>query len=85
MSFFDDFLKNFNIEDVKNELNISMIINHGVLVVGSVKVKSFSEEEIILIYKKREYKVIGKRLKIKSMSKGEVFVEGGIIGFVGSV
>ena len=85
MSFFDDFLKNFNIEDVKNELNISMIINHGVLVVGSVKVKSFSEEEIVLIYKKREYKVIGKRLKIKSMSKGEVFVEGGIIGFVGSV
>ena len=85
MSFFDDFLKNFNIEDVKNELNISMIINHGVLVVGSVKVKSFSEEEIVLIYKKREYKVIGKRLKIKSMSKGEVFVEGGVIGFVGSV
>lgn len=83
MSFFNDFLKSFEINDAKNELIVSMIIGIGLKIIGNVHILKLNENEILLTDKKHNYKIVGEKLKLVEIAKGEISVQGDINGFVG--
>ena len=82
MSFFYDVLNVFDISDLNNELIVSLVVGVGVRIFGDVLMESFSDNEIILKYNKKSYKCFGSDLKIKSISRGEIFIKGNVVGFV---
>lgn len=81
MSFFDEIFKSFNIKSI-DEVCVSMVLGYGVFISGNVRVIDVSEDAIILKCKAKFYNVVGSDLIIKSLAKGEIFVEGNVHGFV---
>ena len=82
MSFFDDFFKQFEIKSVDDEVIVSFIVGVGVSVFGKIKIGEFDESEIVIISKNKRLKIIGEKLKIKSVAKGELFIFGNVKGVV---
>lgn len=78
MSFFCDLMKSFNIEDLKNETTISMILGVGIMIVGNIKIQTLGNEQIVILSKKQKIDITGEDLKIKSMTKGEIVIGGNI-------
>ena len=82
MSFFNDFLKNVEIDDVKNEIIVSAVVGNKLMILGNMKVIELNENEIVLSDKKYIYKIIGKGLILSSMAKGELNIKGDVSGFL---
>ncbi len=78
MSFFSEFLKFFNIADMKDKTAISYVLGVGLIIEGKYKIDIFSEEEISVTSNKRKIKINGTDLKIKSAAKGELIIFGEI-------
>ena len=81
MSFFYDFLDNFNLKDLSDKIEINILLGVGVAVVGNVKIKDFSDSIIEIICSKKVLKFVGEKLKISSISKGEIVISGEIFSF----
>ena len=78
MSFFNDFLNYFKINDISNKIAVSMVVGVGICVIGNFKVKSLSDCEIIFVINKDLFIIKGDGLKIATISKGEVVVAGDV-------
>ncbi len=78
MSFFYDFLNKFDIGLIENKIKIQLIFGYGAMISGGFKIESLSEELVILKSKNETISVIGVNLKMKAISKGEVFLMGDI-------
>ena len=78
MSFFNDFLDYFDVSDMSNQISIFSIIGIG-LIVGNVSVLNLSSELIELKTPKGKISIFGENLLIKSISKGEVVIEGKVL------
>lgn len=79
MSFFYDFLNYFDIEDLKNEVSISLVVGTGLMIVGNVKILNFSSDKITVLANKKEIAFEGKELVISAMGKGEIVIAGKIL------
>ena len=79
MSFFYDFLNYFDITDMSNKTTIFSILGVGLVVEGNVSILSLSNELIELKSYKEKVSIYGENLLIKSISKGEIVIEGKII------
>ncbi len=82
MSFFNDLIKNFDGTVGDDKLYISMVFGEKICLIGKFIVKDFFESLICIEFQNKQFKVIGESLKIKSVSKGELCVEGFVKGFV---
>ncbi len=78
MSFFYDFLEYFNLSELGDKIYISFIFDIGVMVIGNVKIKTLSETKICFYGKKSKIVIVGEKLRIKTLSKGEIVVQGKI-------
>lgn len=78
MSFFYDFLNEIKVNELSNKVTISIILNEGAMVVGKIKVISFSSEVVVLCVSDRMVKIEGENLKIKTASKGEIVIIGNV-------
>lgn len=78
MSFFNDFLKEFDVNSVEDLVEIFFILNKGIVVLGDVKIDEMSGELIVLKSKKRLIKIIGERLYISSGASGEFVIKGNV-------
>ena len=79
MSFFNDFLDYFDVSDMSNQISIFSIIGIGLIVEGNVSVLNLSSELIELKTPKGKISIFGENLLIKSISKGEVVIEGKVL------
>ena len=82
MSFFSDFFDSVKLEDEKNKIYCSMIFGKKITIIGSAKIDSMSQDEIVLRVKKEKIKITGTNLIISSMAKGEFEIEGNVVGVV---
>ena len=48
MSFFNDFLENFNIDSLADKVTITLILGVGLMIIGKVKILHLSENVINL-------------------------------------
>ena len=78
MSFFNDFLESFKIDDSAGKTIVSMIVGVGIMVVGKIKIMNLDDENIVIKSNKDVLKINGEKLKIKSLAKGEIVVSGNI-------
>lgn len=78
MSFFYDLMQTFNLKDLDGKLTISLIFDVGVCVIGKFKLIDINEEEVIIESNKIKYKIVGKNLLVKSISKGEIVISGNV-------
>lgn len=80
MSFYDEVEKLLNIDEVKPQVQISIIGMSSVVISGYSRIVSFSDSEIVL--KLKDGAVIlfkGVKLEIKRLAKGEVVICGEIL------
>ncbi|MBE5755564.1 MAG: hypothetical protein E7341_02640 [Clostridiales bacterium] len=82
MSFFNAIFKELDISEDKNNIMISTIIGKGAMLVCDYKILSFEDYEIVVLVNKISLKIYGEKLKIKTMSKGELVVSGNVVGVV---
>ena len=80
MSFFNAIFKELDISEDKNNIMISTIIGKGAMLVCDYKILSFEDYEIVVLVNKISLKIYGEKLKIKTMSKGELVVSGNVVG-----
>ena len=80
MSFFNAIFKELDIIEDKNNIMISTIIGKGAMLVCDYKILSFEDYEIVVLVNKITLKIYGEKLKIKTMSKGELVVCGNVVG-----
>lgn len=85
MSFFNDFLNKFNLGLVDDKIKVQLIFGYGVMIFGDFKIENLSEELVILKSKKEMISIVGANMKIKEISKGEVFLIGDIKSIVSGV
>lgn len=79
MSFFCDFLKEISFNDMLNCVGVSLVLHKGVMIVGEIKLTNFSETKIQFKAFNEDLVICGCNLKIKSISKGEIIVEGDVV------
>ena len=82
MSFFNAIFKELDISEDKNNIMISTIIGKGAMLICDYKILSFEDYEIVVLVNKISLKIYGEKLKIKTMSKGELVVSGNVVGVV---
>ena len=78
MSFFYDFLDSFKSHNLKEKPQIMLVFGVGVMIVGNVKLLISDENEMMIESDGFTIKICGENLKIKSLAKGEIVVEGNI-------
>ena len=78
MSFFNDFLESFKLNDTAGKTIVSMIVDVGIMVVGKIKILNLDDQKIIIKSNKDILHITGEKLKIKSLAKGEIVVAGSI-------
>ena len=78
MSFFYDFLKYFDLKNLDASTTVTLIVGVGVVIIGKIKIKDISENQIRVTSKKNVISVTGENLNIKSISKGELVIGGNI-------
>ena len=79
MSFFNDFLEHFKIEQTGENVSISIILGVGLVIVGKCKVLDFSDKNILIKLKQNKLLIAGDGLNIDTMSKGEIVVSGKLL------
>ena len=82
MSFFNEIFKEIGISNLSENLSFSVVFGKACYVFGDYKILALTENEIVVMAKKKSYKIYGDNLKIKTMSKGELVVEGKVDGAV---
>lgn len=80
MSFFIDFFNEFNVDD--NDVKIYFVLGKILYLSGNFKILDFNDFFVYLLIGKLKYKIWGTSLKIKSIAKNEIIVQGNIVGFV---
>lgn len=85
MSFFNDFLNKFNLSLVDDKIKVQLIFGYGVMIFGDFKIENLSEELVVLKSKKEMISIVGANMKMKEISKGEVFLIGDIKSIVSGV
>jgi hypothetical protein len=78
MSFFNEFVNFFKVDDMSGKISVSMVVGLGAVIVGDVRVIEISGENILLQSKKQSVNVVGESLEISSLSKGEILIEGNV-------
>lgn len=78
MSFFNEFVNFFKVDDLTGKVSVSMVVGIGAVVVGEVRVIEISAEHILLQSKKQSVNVVGEGLEISSLAKGEILIEGNV-------
>ena len=78
MSFFYDFLKYFDLKNLDASTTVTLIVGVGAVIIGKIKIKDISENQIRVTSKKNVISVTGENLNIKSISKGELVIGGNI-------
>lgn len=78
MSFFYDFLKYFDLKNLDASTTVTLIVGVGAVIIGKIKIKDISENQIRVTSKKNIISVTGENLNIKSISKGELVIGGNI-------
>jgi len=78
MSFFNDVLSYFKVDDRSKKVVVTMVLGVGIVVFGNLKIGELSKEKIVLKGKKEFIEIIGENMFISSISKGEIFVSGKI-------
>ena len=82
MSFFNEILKNFNINSITNEIMFNMVVGVGVSIVGSVDLVDFDTEKISVDFGKKKFQITGSDMKIESISRGEIIIVGNVCEIV---
>ena len=85
MSFFNDFLNKLNLSLVDDKIKVQLIFGYGVMIFGDFKIENLSEELVVLKSKKEMISIVGANMKMKEISKGEVFMIGDIKSIVSGV
>ena len=80
MSFFNDFLNEFGLEDETNQIQCMLVFNRCVKIMCNYKIEYMDSSEIVIKCKKEKVKIMGEQLTIKSIAKGEIEVIGKICG-----
>ena len=78
MSFFYDFLDYFKTYDLKSETQITIVFGVGMMIVGNIKLILSDDCEMLIESGGKAIKICGDNLKIKSVAKGEMIIEGNI-------
>lgn len=78
MSFFNELISYFSVDDLSCKLSISMIVGVGLVVVGKCKIETMDENLITISGAGKRIDLVGKGMKIKSVAKGEIIVFGEI-------
>lgn len=78
MSFFNDFLNYFKIDNSSENTIISAVVGVGIMIVGKVKIISLGDSQIQIKSNKDVVSIDGDNLKIKSLAKGEIVISGKI-------
>lgn len=78
MSFFNDIIDFFKIDDISKKITISFVVGVGLIVVGKIKIDSVDENMILLKGKNSSVSIYGNDLVVRSAAKGEVVVSGKI-------
>ena len=71
MSFFCDVLYYFKLNDINDNVLISLIPGNGVVVYGDFKIKDISENNMVLCSKKDNVFIAGENLKISTITNTE--------------
>ena len=79
MSFFYDFLDYFKIEDASDKTTLLTFVGVGMVIVGKVSIADLSDSFVELKSDKEKILIYGENLLIKSISKGEVVIEGKVL------
>lgn len=79
MSFLYDFFDYFKTYNPNEKPMITLVFGVGIMIVGNVKIANIADDFVDVIFKKKLIKVVGNGLKIKSISKGELVVEGNVL------
>lgn len=79
MSFFNDFFTEIGFNS-SERLAVTVVFGKGAYVFGAYKILALAESEIVVLVKKKYYKIFGENLKIKTMSKGEMVIVGNVVG-----
>ncbi len=79
MSFFNDFLNYFKVDDISSKVSVFAVLGVGIVIMGKFVVVSLDEETIELKSGKDLISVIGKDLKVKSISRGELILSGKLV------
>ena len=82
MSFFNDFIKSIEIDDMGNKIYCSIVFDCGIKITANFKIETLQENEIVLKCKKTRIKVLGENLSIASFSKGEIEISGNVNGVI---
>ena len=78
MSFFNEFINFFKVDDMSGKISVSMVVGIGAVIVGDVRVIEISAQNILLQSKRQSVNVVGDSLEISSLSKGEILIEGNV-------
>ncbi len=78
MSFFYDLLNYFKVDDFSSKTSISIIVGVGLMIVGNIKILNLSDEDLKFQSGKDIIEIVGENLKLRSVSKGEIIIEGKI-------
>ena len=78
MSFFNEFINFFKVDDMSGKISVSMVVGIGAVIVGDVRVIEISAQNILLQSKRQSVNVVGDGLEISSLSKGEILIEGNV-------
>ena len=78
MSFFNEFINFFKVDDMSGKISVSMVVGLGAVIVGDVRVIEISAQNILLQSKRQSVNVVGDSLEISSLSKGEILIEGNV-------
>lgn len=79
MSFFNDFLNYFKVDDISSKVSVFAVLGVGIVIMGKFVVVSLDEETIELKSGKDLISVVGKDLKVKSISRGELILSGKLV------
>lgn len=81
MSFFNEFIDSFSFEDIsENKISVCVVFGLGVKIVGNLKIDEMNEDKIVLARKKDKIAVVGTGLEITTLAKGEIEINGNVIG-----
>lgn len=82
MSFFYDFLDSFSIDDLGDKIYCDFVFGKAVKVLANFKIENLGEDKIVLRCKKNRIKILGTKLKILALSKGELEIVGNVEGVI---
>ena len=79
MSFFNDFLESFKLNDTSDKIILNMVVGVGIMIVGKIKIMNLDSQSIVIKANGKNLCIMGEELKIKSVAKGEILVSGNIL------